>query len=267
MGHLRVGRLPKTKKWRDIVAQIASLPRGNPDVSILVRNTAAGVNSRLDRLEHDSAIRESFSFLLKLAYAGGEANPIEALSQYGIQINGVPTAVKLTRLLREAVEIDRDASPEYTYIALSAAADAIFHWMRKTPEQTEPLFPESRSHELVFNEKLRELATGSEFCDLSRVYFARLTEKYLRYFLEREASSVLGTVEAKQQFDSSLSAYFEQLGRHAFETSKITESFAAGWFNKNCSQGFPRQKQIEAFLSHSFDKLKEELRREAHESE
>ena len=65
------------------------------------------------------------------------------------------------------------------------------------------------------------------------------------------------------QFNQQLSSQSKAIADHAFEISKLTESFAAGWYNKNVSDSLPSEKQIEGFLKISFGKLREEFRREA----
>ena len=60
-----------------------------------------------------------------------------------------------------------------------------------------------------------------------------------------------------------LEDHVDVVSHHAFETARITQSFAAGWFNRYASQGMPTADEISGFLSHSVGKLREELRREA----
>jgi len=54
----------------------------------------------------------------------------------------------------------------------------------------------------------------------------------------------------------------EDVSRHAFETSKIAQSFAAGWFAKNTPESYPDEREIKYFLNRTFGKLKSELLRE-----
>ena len=49
----------------------------------------------------------------------------------------------------------------------------------------------------------------------------------------------------------------------AFETARITQSYAAGWFNLYAREGMPTEGEISRFLTHQVGKLREELNREA----
>lgn len=62
-----------------------------------------------------------------------------------------------------------------------------------------------------------------------------------------------------------LSSHIDDVSRHAFETAKITQSFAAVWFNKHLKTGLPDDEAKAAFLSLAFGKIRDELRREGSE--
>ena len=63
------------------------------------------------------------------------------------------------------------------------------------------------------------------------------------------------------KFKQELEKYVEGISLHAFETAKITQSFAAGWFNKHSKEGVPSEKEIEGFLSIALGKMRDELQR------
>jgi hypothetical protein len=105
-------------------------------------------------------------------------------------------------------------------------------------------------------------SNGAGFCELSRLFFAKFTERYLNYFLEREASAALPTIEDRQRFREQLRQHVDQVSQHAFEKAKITQSFAAGWYNRHARRGRPSRLEVERFLSIAFGKIREELLRE-----
>ncbi len=91
---------------------------------------------------------------------------------------------------------------------------------------------------------------------MGRMFFAKITERYLNYFLDRGASVAIDNLSTRENFS-------KQLAKHTFETAKITQSFAAGWFNKNAKDKMPEESNIKSFLTLAFSKMSEELRREA----
>ncbi len=110
----------------------------------------------------------------------------------------------------------------------------------------------------------RHAASGSGFCGVSRIFFSSLTERQLNYYLDRAASRRLGELRAREDFNGALSTHVSDMSRHAFETAKITQSFAAGWFENNASGGrIPSLAAARRFVAKAVGKLREEIRREA----
>jgi hypothetical protein len=108
-------------------------------------------------------------------------------------------------------------------------------------------------------QKWRDAGTAAGFCEISRLFFARLTERYLRYFLERAGSEVVWQAESKDAFQQRLSTHLDRVSTLAFETSKITQSFAAGWFNRRLNERKFEKRHAKDFLRVAFAKLREEL--------
>ena len=94
------------------------------------------------------------------------------------------------------------------------------------------------------------------------MFLSKYTERYLKYFLEREASIALNTVQDRQNFSDNIAEHINAISKHAFETSKITQSFAAGWYNKHAKNNLPTDGEVESFLKLAFGKIREELWRE-----
>lgn len=257
MGHERTGSLPKSQRWRDLVEQIAHFGAPGDQIPDIARQTLRNVRSRLRQIDRDTGVKAAFEFLLNLAVALRSQNAQQALSATGIQASGQPTPLSLAKALSGWVAA-RQGSAEYGGIAQGAAADAIAEWSRKRQDQGR-LFSATDDP----FEAWHDMGTGSGFCEVARLYFARLTERHLNYYLEREASAVLPSIEERDNFQKHLRQHLEEISQHAFETARITQSFAAGWFNRNTARGVPGDKEITGFLLRAFGKIREELLREA----
>ncbi len=256
MGHERHGLLPKSRRWRDLVRLIASAAT-TASVADIAEQTLRNVQSRFRRLEKDEAVQAAFGFFLALSVASRSANPARDLAHLGINLPPNATPLAVVRALRQWVG-EGPGSREYDAIVQGAAADTIGAWYERNTDQ-QPLFrPDVQSYTIW-----RRAGNGSGFCELARLFFSHLTERYLSYFLDREASAALADVGERALFRDNLSHHIDLVSRHAFETSKIAESFAAGWFNRNARQGIPGKQAVESFLSVAFRKIGEELRRES----
>lgn len=251
MGHIRTGVLPKTRKWRDIVQQIAGMHVSETEVADIAQQTIQNVRFQFRDIMQDDGVLGAFQFLVNLAVASREENPQAWLLNVGIELPDDPTLLSFGKAVSAYVEPKRD-SFEYGEIAQQAAGDAIFEWHRENQPTMEMLF---KSLEDPF-EAWRKAGDGAGFCKLSRLFFAKFTQRYLAYFLDREASAALG------DFRKQLEDHVDSISLHAFETAEITQSFAAGWFNTHAKEGVPSETKIEEFLSFAFAKMRSELQRE-----
>jgi hypothetical protein len=257
MGHERISFLPKTQRWRDIVQEIADLGEIGVDVAGIVQQTTDNIRDRLIAVQRDGALAAAFKFLISLAVASRDPSPHDTLRGLGIDLPNDPSPLALAKSLQGWMA-PHLGSLEYARLAQFAATDAIATWYAQKEEKGPNLFSVAQQPLDVW----RQSADGAGFCELSRVFFGKFTERYLNYFLEREASAVLPSVEQREAFRDSLHQHVEDVSHHAFETAKITQSFAAGWFNKNAKEAMPSDRAIRGFLGIALGKLREELRRE-----
>lgn len=255
MGHERIGILPKTKPWRLVVQAIAeSADSGASGIASAARQTLENVSNRFSSMHKDSGVKAAFGYLLALT--SSHLPQSEGMSSPEVKLEDDPSPVRLAQQLNEWVRKHAD-SREYAEMACRAAGNTIAEWTHAQTRQGH-LFEEKASAKYVWAKS----ANASGFCQVARSFFAHLTERYLRYFLEREASAELSTLSARQEFERNLHDHVEDVSKHAFETSKITQSFAAGWYNDYVRNARPSDKEIESFLAVAFGKLQEELRRE-----
>ena len=256
VGHERVGTLPRTAKWQDILAGLGGLEgEGGATVPDIARRTLDNVRVRYQRIHGDPGVQAAFTYLLALATDC--YNRPETRDTTGLDLDKNPSPLRIAAGLNSWVST-HTGSIEYAELARRAGGDTIVYWTREKSAQG-TLFAPSTSARRVW----QAAADASGFCEVARVFFARFTERYLRYFLEREASAEIKSLEAREEFSRQLSEHVDAISRHAYETSKITQSFAAGWFNNHARGNHPSPEKIEAFLALSFGKLQEELHREA----
>jgi len=255
MGHERVGFLPRTKRWRSIVDTITkAATESSSSIAQIADATLLNVESRFNRIHKDRGVQAAFAYLISLATT--RLPLADGLSSVDASLNENPSPVRITKDLSNWVKKNAD-SREYAEVACRAAADTISEWTKSQSKQ-HLLFDDSTSASNIWSKS----SNGTAFCKVARSFFAHFTERYLKYFIEREASAVLPSLESRKQFNQNLRKHIEDISHHAFETSKITQSFAAGWFNNHARESRPTDVEIEGFLSLAFEKVREELHRE-----
>jgi len=254
MGHKRYGHLKKTKAWRLIVNELAGFAAGTSEISAIAQKTLQEVQDRYSNLKNDPSINAGFEFLVHVSLAFQQENPLKYLAEKKILDKEELSLIKLARGATK-YKNNEVVSHEYQTFARQAAIDAINNWYKQNIERGRSLFSEGIDSKAIFY----KAANGNGFCELSRLYFSKLTERYLKYYLEREAAVKINNVNDRNRFSKELEKQVNQISQHAFETAKITESFAAGWYNKNVKNTFPEENEIKYFLSRSFGKMKSEL--------
>jgi hypothetical protein len=257
MGHERLGSLPRSRCWRKIVNDISRSNGNYDEVADLADRTLYNVRDRFSNLHRDTGVQAAFAYLVSLATAALPRTT--GLSSPETELAANPSPAQIAKNLSDWVRCHA-LSQEYAEVACRAGADAIADWTRSRSAQG-LLFGAHDSASDIWSES----ANAEGFCQVARSYFAHFTERYLRYFLEREASAQLSSFEARERFTKSLHDHIEDVSRHAFETSKITQSFAAGWFNNHARESRPTDAEIRGFLAIAFGKLQEEMHREASE--
>lgn len=257
MGHERIGILPKTMRWKKVVGQISYFSSENNNIASIAQGTLKNVRKRFENIEQDKGVAAAFQFLVLLSYAAKQSNPKDFLVSKGIQFPDIITPLQIAKAVSRWIS-QQSESNEYATVAQNAVIDAISEWYQKNNTgQTSFLFSGENPFDVW-----RKAADGSGFCELSRLYFSKFTERYLNYFLEREASENVNSIHNRIEFGKELEKHIQDISKHAFETSKITQSFAAGWFNKNAKDTIPSSKKIQGFLALAFGKMRDELLRE-----
>lgn len=253
MGHERIAYLPKTKKWRNIVAELSEYSEQNNNVASLASNTTKNVADRLKIINKDAGVIASFTYLITLIKASQSKNPIDFLLNNGIQLPSQFTPLDLARSIKKFSQIHED-NKEYGVFATQALIDTISIWLR---QQNQISF--------VFNdltdpfEPWKKAANGGGFTEISRIYFSNFISRYLRYFLEREASSQIKTLSDREGFNKKLEEQVQDISKTAFATTKVTQQFGAGWYNSHAVNNLPSEIEIRGYIEYAFKKLSNNL--------
>jgi hypothetical protein len=256
MGHERVGVLPKTRAWRQLVREMGSSDLSTEQTARIATSVMNLVHSRFEVLQRDSGLVAAFGYLLGLATLEREERPGSEGFYPELGRLEDQSVLDIVRQMSAWVD-DHHGAPEYAELAKRAAADAIGFWTARQSEQKQ-LF----SQDFGAREIWGAAANGAAFSELSRVFFGKMIERYLKYFLEREASSEIANLEARTAFNQRLHDHVAKISEHSFETTKIAQSFAAGWYNKNATESRPNPEAVKGFLGFASGKLKQEFSRE-----
>jgi len=171
----------------------------------------------------------------------------------GVAVTSEPTLMELVGGFSDAVDqhvYRTGGRTDLGEIAQMGAAETIAAVLG---ERTASLFEVTGAD---VRRELARLGTPRKFSYLARSFFARLTERYLTYFLSRELSNQLPNAKANREFREALSI-------HCKQASKIVEKFAADWFSLHKFRGGITPRKAAGFVGRALVKLSSELQQGA----
>ncbi len=254
MGHIRLGALPKTRKWTHVVRLIA----GGADVERVAAASADAAENALERASNDEGLAESFWLLTQIPQAARHSNFSERLWELGLTVSSDPTLLEIVTAFTRAVDghlKDKGKRSDLGEMAQHAASETLASLAgRELPS----LFgPTGTDVQLA----VAKLGTSDRFSLVARDFFSRLTSRSLGYYLSRELSKHVGP---NKRFASvgDHSDFNEALDLHCREASRIIKEFSGGWYGKTLQQE-KRLTRDEArkFAHVAFKKLRAELRK------
>lgn len=254
MGHIRLGTLPRSKKWREVVGLIDS------DASIDEIAEAAAKASELDlsRASKDPRFQFISSLLVRLPLLARAPGFEDALADLGVGENALSSVTGFLAGLELAIDrqsFQTGSSSDAGELAKTALLETLSVQVRdQLPSLFEPTSKEIRA-------ALGSFASGGQFADLARDFFARLTYRSLDYYLSRELANHTGQ-DKRFTNDAQRIAFQQVLAQHTFEASRIVQEFAGGWYGKTVWQKQSLdQEAIDRFTQYAFKKMRTELGR------
>jgi hypothetical protein len=254
MGHIRLGNLPKTKKWNQVVHLIAA----GADVDRVAAASADAAERGLERASHDEGLGHAFWLLTQIPQAARQPNFSERLWELGFTgLSSKPTLFEIVAAFTRAVDghvRDRGKRTDLGEMAQHAAAETL---ASLAGQELPSLFGPTPTD---VQQALAKLGTSDRFSIVARYFFSRLTNRSLTYFLSRELSKHVGpnkrfaTIGDHSDFNAALDL-------HCREASRIIKEFAGGWYGKTLQQEKRISRNEAGKFAHiAFKKLRAELR-------
>jgi hypothetical protein len=253
MGHIRLGRLPATKKWQHVVALLS----GGASVEHIAGASAEAAENSLQHARNDPAVQQSFWLLTQIPLAARTPDFAKSLEGLGLQVGASPSLFDIVGAFAEAV--DRQSArwggrTDLGEMAQHAAAESL---TAIAGSELPTLFGPTSSDVRM---AIGKLAAPDRFARLARDFFARLTQRHLNYYLSRTLSDHVGEGRKLQSADDHV-VFGAALEQHCREASRIVEAFAGGWFSKANFEGNLTPAKARNFLFVALRKVGRELRK------
>ena len=254
MGHVRLGVLPRSRKWRQVVEDL----RLGASAERVAGLAATAAEKSLQKASNDPAFLHSFWLLTQLPLAARGPAFVEDLASLGLSVPDRPGFMSVLAALSDAVDDRVRTEGGRTDLGEMAQMAAVESLTATVAPTLSSLFrPEPEDVQRAIG----RVASGDRFAALARDFFARITQRILGYFLSRELSKHIGDGgrfvddHARSQFDRAL----QQVCK---EASSIIEQFAGDWYGKAIyhGQGLTTE-AIRRFAPVALKKIRDELRK------
>jgi hypothetical protein len=185
MGHIRLGRLPRPRKWQQVVALLG----GSAPLADVAAASAAAAESGLRLAHADPALGHSFWLLTQIPLAARSGDFVASLDKLGVRAGAEPTLIAIVGAFSEAVDRHlrriggRSKLGEMAQLAAAESLSAV------AAKDLPSLFGPTAND---VNLALGRIATPDRFATLAREFFGRLSRRYLDYFVSRELSNHVG---------------------------------------------------------------------------
>jgi len=254
MGHIRLGTLPQSKKWRDVIELL------DTDASIHAIAEAAARASETDlrRASDDPSFQFVTQLLVRLPLLARAPGFEAEMASLGVDRDALGSVTEFLAGLSTAIthhNFELGRTSDAGELARAALLESLSVQLRdRLPSLFAPTPQEIRG-------ALAAFASGLTFASLARDFFARLTYNSLDYYLSRELANHTGAGKRFSE-DADRVAFERALAQHSFEASRIVEEFASGWYGKTVwkEQGLSQDK-INDFTRYAFKKMRSELGR------
>ncbi len=256
MGHIRLGDLPRTRAWDQVVALI----RAGADAEQIANATIRAAERGLSQAPKDHGLVETVWLLTQLPQAARSDDFHQGLGGCQVTVSAQPGLMEIVSAVTGAVDrrlANNCGRTDLGEMAQMAAAESI---LAVVGERAHSLF--GTSPEEVRADFAR-LGTVKQFGVFARQFFARLTYKCLDYFLSRVLANHVGEgqrfITLAQQTD-----FCQALETHCHEAARIVEVFAGQWTSKtNWENGRIARNDAVRFTGGAMQKLIRELKRGA----
>jgi hypothetical protein len=263
LGHTRLGPLPKSKSWDQVVESLTG--RGLRDyavsssasrVNIIAAQTIKAARTTLARASYDPGVRYTFYLLTQIVLASRKADWHARLAEYGISLSDQSSVFDLTAEVQGA--IDRHirgtalGATDLSEMAQQAVGEALTGLLAA---QTPNIFGDSDPQDLKIS--LRSLSTQRGFGQLGQRFFARFVARFLNFHLSRATAAGLGT--PRLQDLGYIGEFNEALTTHCEESARIVRDFCGQWYSKTEYEQGINPANSARFLAVAVRKLKSEL--------
>lgn len=264
MGHQRLGDIPKTQKWQNVVAKVAGGGLGAQGTAVqpdalqeIASETLTAAEGGLLKAIDDPGLRYTFYLLTQIVLAAREPDWKTRLDGLGIRLSTDSSLFDLTSEVQTVIDDHLSSSggpSDFSEIAQQAAGEAI---AKLAGPKSVTLFG-AGSDEL--QDAVKDLSTKAGFSRLGQRFFGGFMARFLNFYLSRITAAQVSGPRIQQGGD--LTKFNEALETHCHQSARIVHDFCGEWYSKTEFQHGIDLSNTSGFMAVALKKLKAELQQQ-----
>lgn len=249
MGHLRLGHLPRTQRWKQVIGLLES----GADLPELADASFHASLTGLKRVPSDPGFLSILNSIVELARASRDTDIGSALQQAGIESAAHTSSFGFLSAVAETFS-DRLRQVHPRSDVGKIAQDAFLESLSKQVKgKTGTLFGESEDAK-----SLTDALRGKRFKSLMHEFYSGFTSRYLSYYLSRELPHHVGGGQRFANLDEH-AEFTRQFDLYCRQTVRIADEFTPGWVGKAIYVGDTGADAVRRYAHAAFKKLASEF--------
>lgn len=256
MGHNRVGRLRKTRRWSRVVEAI----REDASAADVAQRTLHAAESQLRTEVVLRPLSDAFWMLVRLTTGARESSDFSReMAALGLDVDSTTPApafiARVADVLRGETR-DDSASGHFSEIA----SLAVRRVLTEAANERQPSLFTAKASDIQAS--LSSLSTKAQFSRLAQRFFGDVLARTLTAAVDREVPNATGD---RFTGTDAAKAFTEDVERHARESAFIVKDYAGDWYSKKRWESGQRigKQDSDTFVAYALTKLRRELRFES----
>ncbi|MBI4030872.1 MAG: hypothetical protein HY370_04290 [Proteobacteria bacterium] len=228
MGHVRLGKLPTSQKWKEIIALLGDDGTSAQALAEAVANAAI---AGLEKAANDKTLVAVYQMLVDIPQAAKEKDFQAALKKIGIDVPQNPTLDNIAEGMAKTIDAISAKNGLRTDLGTMAKQSAISTFLEMSDNASQTLWGSNTDD---MQSGIASFTDTARFGELSQRFHADLSHRILNYHLDREMPRHV-SVTGRFPTIADMNVFQAGLRKHCMESSMIMRPFARDWLGKQYS--------------------------------
>lgn len=252
MGHSRLGEMPKTGYWKDVIRKLDLFETPEEVAKV----TAKAAHLGLELAKKDIGLSNVIFLLMKSLVASRQKQFVGELSRHSMRLSDSSGISDFIGELDAAIDRSLRRVKHRSHLAEMARFSAIDSLQDVFSSQSKSLFGDDIE---LTRLSIKAQTTKKNFVSIGQKFWGCFLSRFLDYHLSRQIANHIGPEKPIKNL-SEYNSFRKAFDRHCRETVEIVKDFTACWPSvAEFKGGLTAEKVRAQFVPIALEKIKREL--------